>query len=96
MPKVRPLGRSAKLAKRWQDADDCLRDQLAVFFSRTGMKKEELGALIGIRSLPTIRKRIESPSTFSIQELRMLADAFDANGLSFDMTLGESRKEMHA
>lgn len=92
MPKVRPLGESAKRAQRHAQANEELRRQIGRLRGEAGLTKGQLARLLGW-SAPTLRLRTEAhPERMTIEHLRALEAVFDAKGVPFCVVIGKETK----
>lgn len=91
MPKVRPLGESAKLKARWDAANASFNRQVGRLLGETGLSATELAALIGVHRV-TIANWRKDCTHMTIGDERRLMKVFETYGVPYDRTLGEGAK----
>lgn len=88
MPKVRPLGESARLKARWDAANADFNRQVGRLLGETGMTQTELAGMIGVNR-NTLAGWRRDCSTMSIAYERKLIGVFEKMKIPYDRTLGE-------
>lgn len=89
MPRVKPLGDSAKRKARWDAANANFNRQVGRLLGETGMTGEELSSLIGVDRTTLARWRKDC-SAMSIAYERRLIEIFEKMKVPYDRTLGEA------
>ena len=90
MPKVKPLGESAKLKARWDAANANFDRQIGRLEGEHRITTKKLAEMIGV-SRQTLAKWRKDCSTMPIAAERRLIVIFDKYGLPYDRTLGEGK-----
>ena len=88
MPKVKPLGESARLKARWDAANANFERQVGRLLGETGITRTELAEMLGV-SRQTLGRWLKNCSTMPIGAERKLIGIFEKNGVPYDRTLGE-------
>lgn len=88
MPRIKPLGDSAKAKARWQKANENFDFQIGVAMVQTKLTAEALAKEIGI-SRSTLAKWRKDCSQMTIAGERKLILAFERLGIRYDRMLGE-------
>lgn len=89
MPRVRPLGDSAKLKARWDAANANFDRQIGRLLGETKMTQVELANMLGV-SRNTITSWRKDCSAMSIAYERKLIGIFEKMKIPYDRTLGEA------
>ena len=93
MPKVRPLGESARNAARWKEADRRYAIQLEVFKARTGLTQNQIARAIGV-SQPTITHWRRNPGLMTKEHERRLVLLFEKHGVPYNPMLNVEEVKM--
>lgn len=93
MPKVRPLGESARNAARWKEADRRYVQQLEVFKARTGLSQNQIARAIGV-SQPTITHWRRNPGLMTKEHERRLVLLFEKHGVPYNPMLSMEEVKM--
>lgn len=87
MPKVKPLGESAKRAQRNREEDDCIRRQVDRLRGEARLTRGQLARLLGW-SMPTLKDRTDHPEKMTLSHLRQIEALCEANGVPFCVVVG--------
>lgn len=91
MPRVKGLTQEQKDKARWESADRNFREQLFTIADVIGFTpKQVIGQVLGTTHGQTIKRMYDNPSRMTKEQERGFAKFFEANGLKFDMTWGET------
>ena len=93
MPKVRPLGESARNAARWKEADRLYVQQLDIFKAITGLTQNQIARAIGV-SQPTITHWRRNPGLMTKEHERRLVLLFEQNGVPYNPMLSVEEVKM--
>lgn len=93
MPKVKPLGESAKLKARWKEANASFDRQIAWLCVVSRMSGSEVAEHIGV-ARGTLARWRKDCSCMTIGAERKLIALFENYGIPYDRMLGE-KKEAH-
>lgn len=88
MPKVKPLGESARRAQRYREDDECIRRQVARLRGEAKLTRGQLARMLGW-SEPTLKLRTEDhPEKMTLSHLRQLEALCEAEGVPFCVVIG--------
>lgn len=93
MPKVRPLGESARNAARWKEADRRYVLQLDIFKAITGLTQDQIARAIGV-SQPTITHWRRNPGLMTKEHERRLVLLFEKHGVPYNPMLSMEEVKM--
>ena len=93
MPKVRPLGESARNAARWKEADRRYVLQLDIFKAITGLTQDQIARAIGV-SQPTITHWRRNPGLMTKEHERRLVLLFEQHGVPYNPMLSMEEVKM--
>ena len=93
MPKVRPLGESARNAARWAEADRRYVQQLDIFKAITGLTQDQIARAIGV-SVPTITRWKLNPGLMKKEQERRLVLLFEKHGVPYSPMLSMEEVKM--
>lgn len=88
MPKMKPLGESARLRARWSAANENFDRQIGRLLGETRMSGTELAASIGV-ARQTLAGWRKDCSKMPIEAERKIITIFEKHGVPYDRTLGE-------
>ena len=91
MPKVRPLGESARLKARWAAANANFDRQIGRLMGENKLSHTSLAAMIGV-TRQTLCLWRKDCSNVTVAQMRTIMTIFERYGTPFDQTLGDQNE----
>ena len=88
MPKIKPLGESARLRARWTAANENFDRQVGRLLGEARLTGTKLAEMIGVNRV-TLANWRKDCSKMPIEAERKLITIFEKYGVPYDRTLGE-------